>query len=435
MWNIDTLRIWEGMQFDEIYITENGLLEFELSNSTGIDYVDIIIDKTTGITQSFLNVNSEGIMCFEVKSQTLVDWSVDVGDDLYYKNNGEDLWDVKVTILGIGSVYANMSKVFAPMGIPLPSGQPEYQFFSYLYADIFEWDYMTGTWNLDSDRPFAIANIYWPISPLQFEFGPPVLMPKGTTSSELSGLFDFYSSVFDVITYSPGHVLLRNTTLDRELNFHFDETSGRVTMMHGWMKQPVPGEEWHYMSIYPKFYEALTPGSNSFTLSTDFLSRITVSMDVDVSIGVPEAALIYNYFTMNPVNVSLPNGTAMAYFDQLFAHHSLISGNITMTITLPTSIDLSEMIFFFYAFNMSGTLEWDSPPPEFYIDSVTYNFVTNTITIEMPAWDRGIISAMAYFTIEDIPDTVEEIPGYNIFFISLLIIITSGIVIRKVRKK
>ena len=84
---------------------------------------------------------------------------------------------------------------------------------------------------------------------------------------------------------------------------------------------------------------------------------------------------------------------------------------------------------------MSGTNEWDSPPPEFYIDSVTYNFVLNTITIEMPAWDRGVISAMAYFSIEDIPDTVEEIPGYNIFFLSLMMIIVSGLVIRKVRKK
>ncbi len=436
MWNLDTLRIWEGMRYDTINIMENGLLEFELSNSTSIDYVEIQMNKTTGITKSFLNINSEEeVMYFEVRSQTLVDWSVNVGDILYYKNNENELRDVQATILGIGSVYANMSEMFVPMGIALPSGQPEYQFFSYLYANISEWDFTTNSWDFDDGQPFAVANIYWPISPLQFEFGPPVLMPEGTTSSELSGLFDFYSSVFDVITYSPGHVLLRNSTLDRELNFYFDETSGRVTMMSGWIKQPTPGSDWNYMSIYPKFYEALTPGSNPFTLSTDFPSGITVSMDVDVSIGVPEAALIYNYFTMNPVNVSLPNGTAMAYFDQLFVNHYLISGNITMTITLPTSIDLTEMIFFFYAYNMSGTHEWDSPPPEFYIDSVTYNFVLNTITIEMPAWDRGVISAMAYFSIEDIPDTVEEIPGYNIFFLSLMMIIVSGLVIRKVRKK
>jgi len=534
MWNLDTLRIWEGMRYDTINIMENGLLEFELSNSTSIDYVEIQMNKTTGITKSFLNINSEEeVMYFEVRSQTLVDWSVNVGDILYYKNNEEDLWDVQATILGTGSVYANMSEMFVPMGIALPSGQPEYQFFSYLYANISEWDSTTNSWDFDHGQPFAVANIYWPISPLQFDFGPPVLMPKGTTSSELSGLFDFYSSVFDVITYSPGHVLLRNSTLDRELNFYFDETSGRVTMMSGWMKQPTPGSDWNYMSIYPKFYKALTPGSNPFTLSTDFPSGITVSMDVDVSIGGPDAALIYNYFTMNPVNVSVPEGTPLGFFDQLLINWSLISGNITMTVTLPLSIDIDEIILFLYAFNMSGSMNWDSAPPEFYANYVTFDNLTNSMIYKMEPnmFFKGIMSAMSYeyinipgdFTLTstaDDPDddgdfdltwtasslantytiyqydkfiteingsltilaagvtdltyslsgytngtyyfivvavnsygetlsnciqiVVEippseagepEIPGYNLLFLSLMLIIVSGLVIRKVRKK
>jgi len=435
MWNNDTLRIWDA-PFDEIYYYENGDLRSIAKNATSGEFYESIVDKSTGIVQSVFMKQGSGILFYEIKSQSLVDWSVNPGDVLYYKNNEEEFRDVRATILGTYSYYANMSELFAPIGLSLPSGQPEHQFFSCINASFDEWDSNTETWIYDETKILAIANIYWPISPLQFEYGPPLLMPQGTTSPELSDLFDVYSSVYDVITYSSGHVLLRNSTLDRELNLYFDETSGRVTMMYGWVRQPIPGSDWNYMSIYPKFYEALTPGVlNHIVFDTDFPSGITVSMDVDVGPTGAGAALIYNYFTMNPVNVSLPNGTAMAYFDQLFAHHSLISGNITMTITLPTSIDLSEMIFFFYAFNMSGTLEWDSPPPEFYIDSVTYNFLTNTITLEMPAWDRSIISAMAYFPIEDIPDTVEEIPGYNIFFISLLIIISSGIVIRKVRKK
>ncbi|GAH16459.1 unnamed protein product, partial [marine sediment metagenome] len=102
--------------------------------------------------------------------------------------------------------------------------------------------------------------------------------------------------------------------------------------------------DWNYISIYPKFYKAITPGPNSFTLSTDFPSGITVSMDVDVGGAGLGAGLIYNYFTMNPVNVSLPNGTAMAYFDQLFTHHSLISGNIpsrnSHIIFLKSSVNL-----------------------------------------------------------------------------------------------
>ncbi|MFX1597205.1 MAG: hypothetical protein ACFFBK_14200, partial [Promethearchaeota archaeon] len=129
----------------------------------------------------------------------------------------------------------------------------------------------------------------------------------------------------------------------------------------------------------------------------------------------------------------LPNGTAFAFFDQLIENRAFISGNITMTIRFPSSIDISEILFFFYAFNMSGTNEWDSPPPEFYLNSVTYNFVENAIIIEMEAWDRGILSAMAYLVIEE--ELPSEIPGYDLFLISLMIIFISTIVIKKKRKK
>ena len=136
---------------------------------------------------------------------------------------------------------------------------------------------------------------------------------------------------------------------------------------------------------------------------------------------------------MNPVNVTVPNGTVSTYFDMLFTNDSLISGNITLTIHIPTSIDLTRVLFFFYAFNMSGTEEWDAAPPEFYVESVTYNFVQNIITIIMPPWDRGVVSAMAFFDLDAEPPV--EIPGYNIFFLSMMILIVSGLVIRKVRRK
>ncbi|MFX1345406.1 MAG: hypothetical protein ACFFAI_09890 [Promethearchaeota archaeon] len=434
MWNLDTLGIWENMRYDTINIVENGLLEFELSNSTSIDYVKIQIDKTTGVTQSFLNINYEGeVMYFEERSQTLVEWDVSFGETIYYKNNEEDLWDVKAIISGGGSVYVNMSSLFAPMGIFLPSGQPEYQFFSYLVAEEYEWDVYTNSWDYDSEEPFAIANIYWPISPLQFEFGPPVLMPMGTASTDLSNLFDFYSTNYDVVDYNPGHVLMRNTPLDREFNFYFDETTGRLEMMYGWMKQPVPFEPWTYMSIYPKYYEDLPAGTHHLVLTTQFPTGITVSMDIDVSPGGPGAGFIYNYFPMNPVNVSVPEGTPLVFFDQLLINWSLISGNITTTVTLPTSIDVDDIIIYLYAYNMSGTLEWDEAPPEFYNNYVTIDSLTNSIIYKMEPsmFLKGIISTMSYKLIT----AEEEIPGYSLFFLSLMIIIVSGLVIRKVRKK
>lgn len=436
MWNIDTLGIWDQMPFDEISLTENGMLEFELRNTTGIDFVEIRVNKTTGVAQSFLMVSSYSMMFYELKYQSIIDWSVDIGDVIYYKSNSEDLYDIKATIVAIDTVYTNMTWLvneFNYEGIPLalPTHQPEYQFFSYIIAELEVWDSSTGSWMHMTETIIAIANIYWPVSPIIFmEGGPPLIMPRGTTSSELTDFFTMWSPVYDDITSNPGHIILRNTTVNRELNFQFDETSGEVTMMHGWSKMPFPGSEWSYMSVYPKFYHPLHVGTNTFAVSTNFPSGATVT--IEMTLTGSGAAYVSTFFPMNPVDEPLPVGTAFAFFDQLMVNHTLIYGNITMTITLPPSIDLSTVGFFFFAYNMSGTEEWDSPPPEFYIDSVTYNFAANSIEIEMQSFPFGLISAMAFIDSEDLPP---EIPGYDLFLMSLLIIMVSGILVKKIRKK
>jgi hypothetical protein len=254
MWNYDTLGIWEQMPFDVININENGFLDFEMINSVGVDHVKIIIDKTTGITQSFMMRNPLGFMYYQIKTQTLVDWSVNIGDVFYYKQNQEKLYDIKTTIIETRTVYANMTflaQEYNYYGIPmvLPSSQPEYQFFSYIVADLEYWDPDTESWSYGTSNIIAIANIYWPVSPLVFDIGgPPMLMPEGTTSSQLTDIFALFSPVYDDITHNPGHILLRNTTVNRELNFYFDSATGRMTMMSGWSKMPIPGSEWTYMS-------------------------------------------------------------------------------------------------------------------------------------------------------------------------------------------
>jgi len=530
MWNNDTLRIWNA-PFDEIYYSENGIFESLVVNSTGTDVVKSEVDKSTGIVQSYLMTQGSYTMFYEIKAQTLVDWSVNPDDILYYKNNEEEFREVKATILGTMSYYANLSAILTPIGLPIPSGQPELQFYSVVYAEIEEWDPVTETWVFEDTTALAVSNIYWPISPLQFDFGPPILMPENTASSDLSDLFDIYGSIYDEITYTTGHVLLRNNTLDRELNFYFDEASGRVTMMYGWIKQPFGMSEWSYISIYPKFYQALPPGLNLVAMNTDLDIGMTISLNINVAVGGPGAEFIYNFLPFNPTNVTLPVGTELAFFDQLFVNYGLITGNITMTITLPLSIDLSVIAVHFFAFNMSGTETWDEAPPDFY-STIIYNYETNSFTLETPAWGPlGVISAMSYeyvdtpghFTLTstaDDPDddgdfdltwtassgaltytiyqydsyiteingsltliaagvtdltnslssytngtyyfivvannsygetlsnciqiVVEippseagepEIPGYNLFFLSLMLIIVSGLVIRKVRRK
>ncbi|MFX1278430.1 MAG: hypothetical protein ACFFA3_03385 [Promethearchaeota archaeon] len=433
MWNNETLRIWDA-PFDEIYYTENGVFESYVVNSTGTDMVLSKVDKTTGIVQSYLMKQGIYTLYYEIKAQTLVSWSANGGDTIYYKQNEEDnFYNVKATVIGDYVYYANLSSMLTPMGIPLPTGQPELQFYSCIYAEIDRWDLNTGTWMFDDYEILAIANIYWPISPLQFDFGPPILLPQNTASADLSDLFDVFASVYDEITYTSGHVMLRNNTMDRELHLYFDETTGRVEMMYGWNADPISVSDWRYISIYPKFYEALAPGTNSFTLNTDFSNGVTVDVEVEVGPAAGGTGFIYNQFIHNPVEVSVPNGTVTNYFDFLIEDSSVIVGNITMIIHLPSDVDLKNDLFFFYAFNMSGTEEWDSPPPEFYLYQVTYNFAQNTITIVLEPFNDPIMSCMAFIDIE--ADLPEEIPGFDLFLISMLIVIISGVLVKKVRKK
>jgi hypothetical protein len=433
MWNNDTLRIWNA-PFDKIYYSENGIFESLVVNSTGTDMVLSKVDKATGIVQSYFMRQGIYTLYYEIKAQTLVSWSANGGDTIYYKQNEEDnFYNVKATIIGTYVYYANLSSMLTPMGIPLPTGQPELQFYSCVFAEIDRWDLNTGTWMFDDYEILAIANIYWPISPLQFEFGPPILLPQNTASADLSDLFDVFASVYDEITYTSGHVMLRNNTMDRELHLYFDETTGRVEMMYGWNADPISVSNWRYISIYPKFYEALAPGTNSFTLNTDFPNGVTVDVEAEVGPAAGGTGFIYNQFIHNPVEVSVPNGTVTNYFDFLIEDSSVIVGNITMTIYLPSDVDLKNDIFFFYAFNMSGTEEWDSPPPEFYLNQVTYNFVQNTITIVLEPFEDPIMSCMAFIDVN--AEAPEEIPGFDLFLISMLIVIISGVLIKKVRKK
>ena len=407
MWNNDTLRICETMQMDEIHYYENGYYETFIRNSTGKEYVRLNISKITGVANYFEVFQMGVFMLYELKAQSLVDWAVNIGDIIYYKQNDDyenGFKDIKATIVATYTAFMNMTALieyYNFIGIPmtLPSGQPEYQFFSCLLTSLEVWDPSTESWTADSvPRDFAIANIYWPISPLIFEYHLiPMIMPEDTSISELTNIFDLFSSVYDNITYSTGHVILRNSTLDRTLDFYFDETSGRITMMNGWAKLPVPGEEWNYMSVYPKFYETFGPSFHSFQFDSDFITDITIDLEFNVTIGGPGIEYIYNFLPYNPINVSVPKGTPLAYFDQLIINYGLIQpNNITMTMTLPLSIDLQENDIFFFAFNMSGTNEWNEAPPELY-DTIVYNYIANSLTLNTTAFGpMGIMSAMSY---------------------------------------
>ena len=432
MWNLDTLRIM-GIPLDEVIITENGLFEFSLKNSTSGEQIKSVVNKTTGLFKTFLADIGSDIYYYEQKDMTLVNWGLKPGDVYYYKVNDDNSGDrnIKATIVATYGDFANMTELAESSGgiFTLPSGQPELQFFATIYADFEVWDPMSETWQYDTQELMAMANIYWPIAPhsIGTAYGFPMIVPIGITGADFSTLFDIYSSVFDVINYGSNYVTLLNSTLSRELKLFLDSTTGRLTYLGGWVNQPGGGlSDWEYTSAYPIYNQTLNPGINTFQFHSDFISDIIIT--VQVNLTTAGAEYFYAYLSENPVVALLPNGTAIAYFDQLIINSSHIYGNITYTITFPSRLDLNEIDLYFFAFNMSGLSQWGEPPPEFY-DNIIYDYNTNSITYETPVFPPfSMISAMSY-----IGPPEEAIPGYNIIFLIISIATITAFIIKKRR--
>ncbi len=433
MWNPDRLRIWGADPLDTIEINDNTELEMIVSSSISSEYIRAVVDKTTGFYKSFLTIMGD-FTYYEQKDMTLVNWALEPEDTLNFKINENDNDDkiVRAKILRTIPYFANMTLVELDSGglFTIPSGQPELQFFTKVLADFYVWNASSEMWELDGDElTIGMANIYWPLSPLAFSdsYGFPILFPMGVIASDFSGFLTAYSSIYDDISYGTDYVTLTNSTLNRQLRLHVDSTSGIITYLGGWTRQPGSApDDWSYTSIYPLIVEDPSLGVSEIDIQSDLVSDIEVTVGLNTT-GALE--YLYALYPFNPVNISLPNGTALCYFDHIMTHPSIISGNITLTITLPLSINLATTEVYLFAWNVSGSSTWEIASPEVYEINVT----TNSIIVHYPAFSAdSLIFALSYEPPPTIP--TEGIPGYNPLFIIMGLTI-SAIILAKIKSK
>lgn len=428
--NNDTHHITGWFPFDLVYYDVSGNIINMTMIQSGGQTVWAIIDSSTGFIDIQAAYYMGDLVMYVEKVDELLEWAIDVGDVLYFKQNiQDDLQEVRLTITSFNQTFIDMSTT----GFPLPTGQPNLQFFTEIYAEFAQWHKDDEIWYTYGENLFAAANEYWPIAPFAMMGTFPLYFPEGTVATDFQNMFDMMAFMFDDITYNPGQIIMRNTTANKELQMHFDETTGRMTYLGG---DNMMGPEWFHMSVYPEYIENLIPGANHFTLQSDFSMDATVTADIVSATGGPGVDYLYALLPFNPIGTPLPNGTALLYMDTKITDHTQIVGNVSMTVILPSSLDLSTLDIFLYAWNMSGTSEWDEPPPEFWY-SVTFNYIANSITFEFPTeipW--AVISAMSYQVREEPEDGEPEIPGFDLFLISLLIVVISAIVIkRKLKRK
>ncbi len=441
--NNNTHHITGWLPFDQVYYTiivippppggvGRTILEMTMIQ-TGIQMAYARYDFSTGFIDLQVGYYMGNMTSYFERVDELVEWDIDIGDVLYFKKNiNDDLQEVRLTITSINQIFINMSTT----GFPKPTGQPELQFFTEIYAESAQWHKNDEMWNIhptNNKTLFAAANEYWPIAPFAMMGAFPLYFPEGTVATDFQNLFGMMTSMFDDITYNPGQIIMRNTTANKELQMHFDETTGRMTYLGG---DDMMESDWIYMSVYPEYIENLDPGSNHFTLQSDFSMDTTVEADIYTATSGSGVDYLYALLPFNPIETPLPNGTALLYLDAKITNHTQIGENISMTVTLPPSLDLSTLDIFLYAWNMGGTSEWDEPPPDFWL-SVTFNYAANSVTFEFPTDSPfAVISAMSYNVRGDQGEGEPEIPGFDLYLISLMIIVISAIVIkRKLKRK
>jgi len=155
LWNADTLRIWDA-PFNDIELIENTNFEFTLRNISTSFRVNNVIDKSTGVVQSFLiTEHGEVQLYYEIKNQTLVDWDLEIGDVVYYKQNSQDGGSyMRTTVLYTASEFFNLTVWEVDSGgfFTTISGQPELQFFKAIIilgnlAICYVWRYSTPTFS------------------------------------------------------------------------------------------------------------------------------------------------------------------------------------------------------------------------------------------------------------------------------------------------
>ena len=415
MWNSDTLRIWDA-PFNDLVLIENTNFEFTLRNTSTNFRVSNIVDKSTGIVQSNL-ITDEGEvqLYYEIQHQTLVDWDLEIGDVVYYKQNSQDGETyMRATVLFTAGEFANLTVWEMDSGGAFATipGQPELQFFKAIIARFEAFDEETGTWdNLGVDL-FLEANIYWAISPYAMFGGtaPPLFVPLGFTGEDFENVLALLGGMFDEMTFTEDHVLLRNSTNNKEYDAYLDPISGRITFMGGWINMPGGDDtSWMYMSIYPMFNETLNAGTNSISIPNDAVSEITSSR-IDIitnSTGVEIVNAILDY---NPINTSITDETVLYYNDLLITNTTGLE-NLTFYIKFDVSFDLDNYNLTFWAWNMSGNNEWDAAPTS-ATDMFVYDYEDNSLTITFPIGGSSgpisIVMAVSYIYI----GPPELIPGF-----------------------
>jgi len=310
-----------------------------------------------------------------------IEWSVKVGDELYFGDMDKEF---KYHIVEINETAVNM----------MDSGILQYgsiQSFSYVVGDIYHWNSTHEYWMFQYSALISAANNLYPTGfyyYIAYTLGltptwPSLLMPIEVDEYEtLDAMKDLMGGMkVDTISeIGKYYIHFTNSTGPYHIYFEWDYSTGIVKLMYGF--HYYPGEGWTDFVFFAKNRTDLKFGNNIIELDNYFVPDFTFILNITTN--SPGCEFYYAILDINPTNETLPagTGTPMFYGDMMINNHTKLAGKFTLEVKLPLTPDLDNINL-----HLSGWYPsiggWQILTEEMMNQMVTYNYSGNSIIAEM----------------------------------------------------
>ncbi|MHA1291251.1 MAG: hypothetical protein ACTSQJ_01125 [Promethearchaeota archaeon] len=398
------------------------------------------IYSTFKMGNSLFITNYTSSRTFNCNTTSNIDWNVKVGDKLYYGDaHGEFMYE----ITKINESAVNLYSIeLAPY--------TSWQTFSNVWANVYYWN--GSAWILYNKTIIGAANNYYAIGPGSYndyfnvsETGPSVVLPAGIDAYAFANNirpYLRYIGMETVIAYSADYLRFENSTLGEYWDWYINPSTGVLELLSGrtwdWYHM-----RWDYYTIFLKnpFYLPIGAGTSIITLINRFIPDFSGFINVTKGITGTQKLVLHSFMDINPTNVSLP-GQDLVFFDLMIESYGYLSNNISITLFLPPSYDLSIMNLQFWKWNMYNNT-WELMKKSIIIG-------TNSIKISFNIGPIADIFGISY-TLESIPGDDDddddddssseeeipelEIPGYSLLILLFSICVISAISIKKQKKR
>jgi len=359
---------------------------------------------------------------FDTEIGDEVEWGVNIGDVLYFGENSHDqkFVEKKIEITGFSTWNYDGHWDFDPYIGYLPMS------FKEIWANISVWDPSIEEFRFEYQDVVGIANNFYPTLPWQsiYKFEP-YIFDRTATIEELEFMQNKFSCKY--IGLDEFHMDFDGKFLHFEgMNYsspYEDRTiRGIADMERGVIKLMQRLSNDYLDSIrFEKNFAPLFSGYNNLMLKSEYIHEL--SFNAQITTTRSGIHLLYAILKESPVPQRMPYGEPLFYVDMMVTNHISVN-SMSMRITFPWHIELNSTRLIFFRWNSYDGFhgDWHDIPEEEINKTLTFNYETNSITIEFNMNEHfSNVFALAYEPKYDDDynngDDEYYIPGYDLMIV------------------